>query len=88
MVLRLNGNLSIDNLRNYPDHTVEELCRLLAQGALAHADPRREDFYELDNGSRVFYIHVSPRGGKVLLLAAWGKPAAEVAGTARELAAD
>lgn len=78
MVLRLNGNLSIDNLRHYPADVLGELRTLLAAGALAEADPHRDNFYELENGSRVFYIHVSPRGNKVLLLASWPKGAAEL----------
>ena len=78
MVLRLNGNLSIDNLRHYPAAVIDDLRTLLAAGALAHADPNRDNFYELENGSRVFYIHVSPRGSKVLLLASWPKGAAEL----------
>ena len=78
MVLRLNGNLSIDNLRHYPAEVIDELRTLLATGGLAHADPNRDNFYELENGSRVFYIHVSPRGSKVLLLASWPKGAAEL----------
>ena len=71
MVLRISENLTIDNLRQYPEETVEKLRALLAAGALAQADPRRQNFYELENGSRVFYIHVSPRGGKVMLLGTW-----------------
>lgn len=78
MVLRLNGNLSIDNLRHYPADVIDELRTLLATGVLAQADPRRDNFYELENGLRVFYIHVSPRGGKVLLLASWAKGATEL----------
>lgn len=73
MVLRLSENLTIDNLRQYPAETVEKLRALLAAGALAHADPHRKNFYELENGRQVFYIHVSPVGGKVLLLATWPK---------------
>lgn len=79
MVLRLSENLIIDNLRNYPAETVEKLRALLAAGALAHADPHRQNFYELQNGSRVFYIHVSPRRNKVLLLATWLQDNAESA---------
>ncbi len=75
MVLQLNSNLTIDNLRNYPTETVDTLRALLAAGALAHADPHRENFYELENGSRIFYIHVAPRSSKVLLLATWSKAA-------------
>ena len=73
MVLRLNGNLAIDNLWEYPADTVEQLRTLLAAGALAQADPHRDHFYEIENASRMFYIHVSPRGGKVMLLATWPK---------------
>lgn len=78
MVLRLNGNLRIENLRNYPAETVAELRQLLVAGALAQADPHRANFYELENDARYFYIHLSPMGGKVLLLASWlkNKPAA------------
>lgn len=74
MVLRLSQNLDIDNLRAYPADTVEELRRLLAAGVPAHTDPHRDNFYELENNSRVFYIHISPHGQKVLLLATWPKP--------------
>jgi hypothetical protein len=44
---------------------------LLASGAPAHPDPHRVGFYEVQNHSQVFYIHVSPVNGKVLLLATW-----------------
>ncbi|MCH8947531.1 MAG: hypothetical protein IH789_07860 [Acidobacteria bacterium] len=73
MVLRREKNLTIEDLRNHPAETIEKLRGLLTAGALAHADPRRPDFYELENGSQVFYIHVSPTNGKVLLLATWPK---------------
>ncbi len=78
MVLRLDQQPSIENLRNHPAAVVDQLRQLLAAGVQAHPDPRRKDFYELENGSRVFYIHISPVNGKVLLLATWskdGKPA-------------
>jgi len=71
MVLRLNHQPSIDNLRNYPAEVVDRLRELLASGAPARPDPRRADFYELDNDDQVFYIHISPVTGKVMLLATW-----------------
>lgn len=73
MVLRLKDKFEIDNLRDYSAETVEKLRGLLARGAPAQADPHRANYYELENGARVFYIHVSPASGKVLLLATWGK---------------
>ncbi len=82
MVLRLNQRPNIEDLRNHPAETVEKLRELLASGAPAQPDPRRKDFYEVENGSRVFYIHISPLNGKVLLLATWLKdeqPAATMA---------
>jgi len=88
MKLRLSNDLIIDNLRHYPEETVEKLRALLAAGALAEADPKRQNFYELHNGSRVYYVHVAPDGRKVMLLAAWGKDAATPIPAAVERAAD
>ena len=73
MLLRLDVNLAIDNLRDHPLETVEKLRQLLAEGALVHADPQRDGFYELHADDSVFYLHVSPYSGKVLLLAHWPK---------------
>ena len=75
MVLQLTQELVIENLRRYPAETVESLRGLLQGGALAHADPRHENFYELENGSRVYYIFLSPATHKVILLATWDKDA-------------
>ena len=73
MTLQLHGNPTIDNLLNYPAETVEKLRELLTAGAHAHLDPHRKDFYDVESGSRVFYVHLAPNG-KVLLLATWQKP--------------
>jgi len=72
MILKMDGPLRIDNLRRYPFETVEALRRALVVGATAAADPRRKDFYDLDAGDNIFYIHLSPTG-TVLLLACWRK---------------
>jgi hypothetical protein len=73
MVLRLNKRPLIDNLRRYPVATVEKLRALLAAGAPAQADPRRKNFFELEDDCHVFYIHVAPFKSKVMLLATWEK---------------
>lgn len=73
MFLRLNDKRKIDNLRNYPAAEVEKLRRLLAAGAPAQLDRHRKDFYEVENCSQVFYVHVSPNNGTVMLLAIWRK---------------
>jgi hypothetical protein len=74
MVLKASDNPVIENLGHYPAESVETLRQLLAAGAPAKADARRKDFYELHNGSRVYWIHISPVNGRVVLLAVWQKP--------------
>ena len=71
MPLRINKQLSIDNLNNYPTEVVEQLEALLTAGVEVRLDPKRKNFYELENAERVFYIHSSPVRGKVMLLATW-----------------
>jgi len=75
MLLRLNDQPKIDNLRNYPAEEVNTLRRLLATGAPAKLDRHRKDFYEVENCSKVYYVHVSPVNGTVMLLAIWSKSA-------------
>jgi len=78
MVLRMNQQLEIEDLRNHSVETVERLRHLLASGAPAQPDPNRKNFYEVSNCSQVFYIHITPSNGKVWLLATWlkdGQPA-------------
>lgn len=75
MVLRMEDNLWVEGTRNHPAEVVEQVRRLLTAGAEAHADPHRRNFYELQNGSKVYYVHVSPVTGKVLLLGVWPKQA-------------
>ena len=71
MVLRLDQNTRIEDLRDHPREIVEKLRALLASGAVAHEDPHRDSFYEVESGGRVYYICVSPITGKVLLLGTW-----------------
>jgi len=82
MRLRLEATPVIDNLQKYPAGTVEKLRGLLTAGAEARPDPHRKNFYDVENGSEMFYIHIAP-SGKVLLLAKWSRPRSEarVAGT-------
>ena len=73
MILQLNQQPNIEDLRHHGPEAVEKLRRLLAYGAPAKPDPCRSDFFELEDGNKVFYIHISPVNGKVLLLATWLK---------------
>lgn len=71
MVLRLDSTTRIEDLREHPPEVIEKLRALLASGAVAHEDPHRDSFYEVESNGRVFYICVSPITGKVLLLGTW-----------------
>lgn len=86
MLLHLSGNPRIDNLRNYPADVVEKLRELLTAGAKAYPDPRRKEFYDVENGARMFYIHLSP-SGRVWLLATWLKECQQAAAHDAALAA-
>ncbi|MGO8816282.1 MAG: hypothetical protein ACLQVG_16720 [Terriglobia bacterium] len=72
MTVKMNGTFRIDNLRQYSPETVETLRGALLAGSNAIADPRRKNFFDLEAGDRIFYIHVN-RTGTVLLLACWRK---------------
>jgi hypothetical protein len=71
MVMALEREFQIEDLRNHPAETVNILRDLLLRGAKATPDPKRADFYELEHGSTIYYIHVSAVTGKILLLATW-----------------
>ncbi|HEV2299458.1 MAG TPA: hypothetical protein VGR72_13200 [Candidatus Acidoferrales bacterium] len=69
--MKIEDELHIENPRNHSTESVETLRQLLAGGARVEADPKRPDFYEVESHSDVYYIHISPITGKILLLAAW-----------------
>jgi hypothetical protein len=71
MMLRMKNTPTIVTVRIRPEETLEELKSLLMEGVEARPDLCRRNFYELDGGMRIFYIFVSPRTGKVTLLAVW-----------------
>ena len=64
-------DVQIENPRNHPEEMVLALKDVLCGGATVLPDPKRKGFYEVQNGELVYYIHVSPVTGNVLLLATW-----------------
>jgi hypothetical protein len=60
----------IRDLRNHSAGTVMTLALLLA-GTVSVRPTKREYFYEVEGGSEVYYIHVSPVTGIIYLLAVW-----------------
>lgn len=73
MVMKLDHELYIEDPKHHSFERVEILRQLLAGGARVEADPKRSDFFEVESGSDIYYIHISPITGKILLLAAWPK---------------
>jgi len=65
------GEVRIEDPRNHPAETVLGLRDILSGGATIVPDPKRLGFYEVHGDSLVYYIHVSPVNGNVLLLATW-----------------
>jgi len=63
--------LEIEDLGNHHAATVIELGILLARDVDVLADPKRKGVYEVEGGSTVYYIYVSPVGGIISLLACW-----------------
>jgi hypothetical protein len=71
MVTCMESQICIENPRNHPAETVNALRNLLSGGTQVTPDPKRPNFYEVEDDSIVYYIHVFPTSGKVLLLATW-----------------
>jgi len=75
MVLHLANMPRIEAVRSYPAGTLDRLSQLLVLGAPARPDPRRVSFYEVESDSDVYYVHISPENGRVLLIGLWSKTA-------------
>ena len=87
MVLRVKKQTKFENPRGYIAKVVDKLRNLLTAGARARRDPSRENFYEVENANNVFYIHISPVTGNVVLLAKWPGQTQEAKEKARNAAA-
>ncbi len=68
--------IRIENLRSHSEATVLALRDVLSSGATILPDPKRRGFYEVHTDALVYYIHISPFNGNVLLLATWPNIAA------------
>ena len=71
--------LQIETPRNHSAETQDRLRKLLDSGAPARPDPKRPDFFEIEDDARVFYVHVAKASGKVTLLAVWDRAAESAA---------
>jgi hypothetical protein len=69
--------IEIEDLGKHSALTVIRLGVLLAGTVAATPDPKRKNFYDVEEGSTIFYIYVSPANEKVFLIAAWEKSLAQ-----------
>jgi hypothetical protein len=70
----------IEDIREHPPEVAAALARVLASGARVMPDPKRANFFEIQADSIVYYVHISPVSGKILLLGTWPiEPAPEMA---------
>jgi hypothetical protein len=65
--------LEIETPRNHSAEIQERLRQLLGSGVTARPDPKRPDFFEIEDETQVFYIHVAQPSGNVTLLAVWDR---------------
>ena len=80
--------LDIKDLGKHSAVTVIRLGIVLAGAANVTPDPKRKNFYEVEGGSTVYYIYVSPVTGAISLIATWKNiapvvPQLEIAGAAQ-----
>ncbi len=71
MKMNFGELLEIKVLGKHSAETVIRLGILLAGTVNATPDPKRKNFYEVEGGGTVYYIHVSPVSGTIFLLASW-----------------
>ena len=63
--------LDIKDLGKHSAVTVIRLGIVLAGAANVTPDPKPKNFYEVEGGSTVYYIYVSPITGTISLIATW-----------------
>jgi hypothetical protein len=63
--------LDIEDLGKHSAVTVICLGIVLAGTVNVTPDPKRKNFYEVEGGSTVYYIYVSPGTGTISLIATW-----------------
>lgn len=63
--------LDIEDLGSHPPGTVIRLGIALAGAVNVTPDPKRKNFYELNEGATSYYIYVSPVTATISLIAAW-----------------
>ncbi len=71
MELHWKSDVRIEDLRNHSTEVVSSLKEILSEGAYMTPDAKRPGFYEIENETHVYYVHIHETTGKVMLLATW-----------------
>jgi hypothetical protein len=71
MVMRWENDLHVEDMRCHPQELVRGLEILLLGGTKLTPDPKHPGFFEVQNDTQVYYVHIVPNSSKVLLLATW-----------------
>jgi len=87
-MIKFNQGVKIENPRAYEAGSVKHLQHLLEAGSPTERDPRRPNFYNVDGGSEIYYIHVSPVSGNIILLARWMRQLQSCYSDSNQLAAN
>ncbi|HTC61924.1 MAG TPA: hypothetical protein VK709_03705 [Candidatus Saccharimonadales bacterium] len=87
-MIKFNQGVKVENPRAYEAWAVKHLQYLLEVGSPMERDPRRANFYNVDGGSEIYYIHVSPVSGNVILLARWMRQTHACFSDSKQLAAN
>ena len=77
-MVTIESVLQIEAPRNHSPETQERLRHLLDCSAPARPDIKRANFFEIEDHTKVFYVHVAKASGKVTLLAVWNREAEEI----------
>ncbi|MGB8541539.1 MAG: hypothetical protein WCD49_07865 [Candidatus Acidiferrales bacterium] len=73
MVTCSERELEIEDLRNHSQEMISHLRDVLARGANVIPDAKRPGFYEVKLHGQLYFIYISPKTGKVLLIAGWSR---------------
>jgi hypothetical protein len=70
MLMCLERESEIEDLRNHSQELIAQLRDVLAGGANVTRDAKRPLFCEVKYPGQLYFIYISPNTGKVLLIAA------------------
>ena len=71
--MKIAAQFKIEDPRGHSPETLRHLREALVSEAPVNPDARRPNFFEVEAGDQVFYIHISPLTQGITLLATWAR---------------